>query len=79
MRPPYSTEEVASAIMAAAEQRGLTLERVNVEADTSARFWRLEAVSHDGTGMRATCHFSQPAGILTPAELADRLLEGPRP
>ncbi|HEX7049050.1 MAG TPA: hypothetical protein VF188_02470 [Longimicrobiales bacterium] len=76
MPPPYTTEEVAAAIREAAHHRALALERLEVQADTVARVWRLRATTRAGEVLTATLPFSLPRGILTPAELAERFLGG---
>jgi hypothetical protein len=73
MPSPYSGEEVAAAILAAARKRAIPLADVRVRADDTARVWAVEA-KLAGETSRAVFPFASPAGIYTPAELADRFL-----
>jgi hypothetical protein len=73
MLPPYQSDEVAQAVLARLAQAGerpapLT---VTVTADNVARAWRIEARFADGREVVGRYPFSAPAGIHTPAELAD--------
>jgi hypothetical protein len=69
--PPYGAEEVADAVRRRLEQGGLPFRRLVVTADDGARQWCLEARLEDRGDVVACFPFSSPAGIHTPAELAD--------
>lgn len=72
MLPPYDTEEVAEAIVARFTKAGMVLDALRVRADDRAREWIVTARLPDGDVKGATIPFSEPEGILTPAELAER-------
>jgi len=71
MLPPYDTEEVAQAIAARFTQAGIPPDVLHVQADAEARQWLLAVRLPDGEVKSTTVPFSEPAGINTPAELAE--------
>lgn len=72
MLPPYDTEEIAEAIVARFAQAGMVLDALRVRADDRALEWIVTARLPDGVVNGATIPFSEPEGIVTPAELAER-------
>jgi hypothetical protein len=73
MTPPYSGEEVLTALLAAGRLRGIALHDAEVRADELTRTWIILATLPDGL-RRASFPFASPAGIYTPSELAERFL-----
>ena len=71
MLPPYESDEVAQAVLARLAQAGERPASVTVTADNTARAWRIEARFADGREVSGGYPFTAPAGIHTPAELAE--------
>lgn len=71
MLPPYGAEEVAEAVQRRLVHGGLGFRRLVVTADDVARQWRVEARLEERGDVVAFFPFTSPAGIHTPAELAD--------
>lgn len=73
--PPYTSAEVAAALVTAAADRGWTLQRLQVRADDGSRLWTISAVVQ-GVRRHALFPFASRHGIYTPTELADHFLSG---
>lgn len=71
MLPPYQSDEVARAVLARLAQAGERSVSLTVTADNAARAWRIEARFADGREVSGGYPFTAPAGIHTPAELAE--------
>jgi hypothetical protein len=76
---PYRTDEVARAILAAADRRGTPFASLDVASDAAGRVWLIRARDATGAEMRATFPFSTPAGVLTPSAIAERFTRGDWP
>jgi hypothetical protein len=70
MLPPYTTEEIARAVLARCEHGREPVRRVIVTADVRTREWRISAELSTGESRTARYGFSAAEGIHTPAELA---------
>lgn len=70
MLPPYTSDEVAEAVLGRLRALGCPVARLTVAAHDLSREWRVTAELEDGREVVASYPFSAPEGIHVPAEIA---------
>jgi hypothetical protein len=73
--PPYTSDEVAAAVVAALTAAGVRGAALTVTASDIAMEWCVAAARADGRQLVASYPFATPEGITVPSEIAAWFVE----